>query len=808
MSAVVCGKRSSSIFADELLPPSPPSPHSSSHHQPAAKRFRRSPSHLGGFDGGVRRAALLHHLHARFPGMDPQFLERALEESGDDLDSAIKSLTELRLDPAEVILSSTGFIPENGDHTAIQLPVGGIPNGGVDTATDHPPTVDNYQTSNNNGSEWVELFVREMKNSDDIDDARARASRALEALEKSILERAGAEAAQNLHKENMMLKEQLTVVLRENAVLKRAVAIQHERQKEFDERSHEVQNLKQLVLHYQEQVRTLEINNYALTMHLKQAQQNSSIPGRFNPDVALPPRRDPKPLGHVQLLRRGATGEFPVEVEEDAGETELHDGEAERNAGADPSPGAERHELEVGAPEVRLRPGAAVLEPLRPELLGVGAPARGVPADRPRVDEHHGAPGHVVAQDAARLLLALTREEQRHRGVQAQSLLDDQLQRISGRASSGTRSCPASTRRTSVCALPSAAGCRISSAMAHCSVVAVVSLPALKRSYDDPMRTKMQSSIQCSRSHDFCPTHCEMDTERAYDDHGADGAHVEGDLQAAVLLDPQQHVQEVFLVVPGAGRPPLLVLRDDAVHEPGHGAVVRLRAARRPAERAREPGRREHVGQTESRGHLDALLQPLQERVAVADPAAHHGAHGGVGDVRGEERADVDRLGRRRRRRDGRDEVGGLGLAPAAERPHAPRAEQLGDAEPAELAPVLAVRRERDAEPVTGELTDDGGPWPRRERGVVRPHDLPSRAGRRRHDDGELAHAEQHERAVPSGQVAHGAVRECAHEVVQDADDRELPWPGRQVLAVVTSPELDGEEWQEEDHRQEEVMVG
>ncbi|KAJ1260076.1 hypothetical protein BS78_10G204200 [Paspalum vaginatum] len=284
MSAVVCGKRSSSIFADELLPPSPPSPHSSSHHQPAAKRFRRSPSHRG-FDGGPRRAALLQHLHARFPGMDPQFLERALEESGDDLDSAIKSLTELRLDPAEVILSSTGFIPENAEHTTIPLPVGGTPNGGVDTVTDHPPIVDNYQTSNNNGSEWVELFVREMKNSDDIDDARARASRALEALEKSILERAGAEATQNLHKENMMLKEQLTVVLRENAVLKRAVAIQHERQKEFDERSHEVQNLKQLVLHYQEQVRTLEINNYALTMHLKQAQQNSSIPGRFNPDV-------------------------------------------------------------------------------------------------------------------------------------------------------------------------------------------------------------------------------------------------------------------------------------------------------------------------------------------------------------------------------------------------------------------------------------------------------------------------------------------------------------------------------------------
>lgn len=56
-----------------------------------------------------------------------------------------------------------------------------------------------------------------------------------------------------------MLKEQLTVVLRENAVLKRAVAIQHERQKEFYERSQEVQSLKQLVVQYQEQLRTLEV---------------------------------------------------------------------------------------------------------------------------------------------------------------------------------------------------------------------------------------------------------------------------------------------------------------------------------------------------------------------------------------------------------------------------------------------------------------------------------------------------------------------------------------------------------------------
>jgi hypothetical protein len=56
-----------------------------------------------------------------------------------------------------------------------------------------------------------------------------------------------------------MLKEQLAIILRENAVLKRGVAIQHERQKEFDVRTQEVDSLKQLVLQYQEQIKTLEV---------------------------------------------------------------------------------------------------------------------------------------------------------------------------------------------------------------------------------------------------------------------------------------------------------------------------------------------------------------------------------------------------------------------------------------------------------------------------------------------------------------------------------------------------------------------
>ena len=46
-----------------------------------------------------------------------------------------------------------------------------------------------------NGSGWIELFVGEMMNASHMDDARSRASRVLELLEKSIKARMGAEAA-------------------------------------------------------------------------------------------------------------------------------------------------------------------------------------------------------------------------------------------------------------------------------------------------------------------------------------------------------------------------------------------------------------------------------------------------------------------------------------------------------------------------------------------------------------------------------------------------------------------------------------
>ncbi|XP_058115539.1 uncharacterized protein LOC131258317 [Magnolia sinica] len=263
MSAIVCGKRS--FFEDVHSPP----------QSVSSKRLRCSPSASPLRLSIDTTSSAISHLRSIFPDMDKQLLERALEACGNDLDSAIKSLNELCLGSGEKNLDSADSNSDLRMGADVQLSSQGGDAAPEDASANNLPA---------DGSEWVELLVREMMNASDMDDARDRASRVLEVLEKSILDRVSAEETET-HKENMILKEQVAVLIRDNTILKRAVAIQHERHKENDERNQELQHLKQVVSQYQEQLRTLEVNNYALTMHLRQAQQSSSIPGRFHPDV-------------------------------------------------------------------------------------------------------------------------------------------------------------------------------------------------------------------------------------------------------------------------------------------------------------------------------------------------------------------------------------------------------------------------------------------------------------------------------------------------------------------------------------------
>ncbi|XP_021290210.1 uncharacterized protein LOC110421072 [Herrania umbratica] len=261
MAAVVCGSKRS-FFEDTSSPSASVSKklRRCSPSSPSSARFSSPPSSLA-------------HLEALFPHMDPELLERALLECGNDVDIAIKRLQELCLGATKATGEKSGPVEEEG--TTAEM--GTLTNDGEAAATAATVAAQNPAAPENvpvDGAEWVDLFLREMTSCSSMADAKARASRLLEVVEKSI----SRSAAQSLEKENIMLKE-------ENTVLKRAVVIQHERQKEYQDKIHELQHLRHQLSQYQERLRLLEINNYALTMHLRQAQQNSSIPGRFHPDV-------------------------------------------------------------------------------------------------------------------------------------------------------------------------------------------------------------------------------------------------------------------------------------------------------------------------------------------------------------------------------------------------------------------------------------------------------------------------------------------------------------------------------------------
>ncbi|KAI4379270.1 hypothetical protein MLD38_005589 [Melastoma candidum] len=244
MSAAVHSgsKRSSSRFEEDFPAAS------------ASKKARRLSCSLGS-QSPLPKAAVLAQLSACFPRMDARVLEKTLEECGDDIDAAVSRLQELCIG-----------VEQNAD----------------------PEDMSNAVEDANipvEGSGWVELLVKEMSSASSFDDARARASRVLEALEQSICQRARSEAGQSFEKENMVLKQHIESLARDNMILKRAVALQHERQKDIEGISRELEYTKQLIPSYQEQLKKLELDNYTLSLQLKHAQLNQSVPRNFPPDV-------------------------------------------------------------------------------------------------------------------------------------------------------------------------------------------------------------------------------------------------------------------------------------------------------------------------------------------------------------------------------------------------------------------------------------------------------------------------------------------------------------------------------------------
>ncbi|XP_010654304.1 uncharacterized protein LOC100247807 isoform X2 [Vitis vinifera] len=269
MSAGVCGKR---VGFEEIFGSS-----STSSKRSRCSTFG-SPVRSSDFGSGSDDSVSV--LLQMFPNLDREMVETVLRTHNNKIEDAIESLHALSLGDT---------IARNESQGLDSAMMGNNDTGPAQNGQTTEQKVEDVQDLKSmfefgnamDGSKWVDLFVHEMMNATDLSDARARAARILEAFEKNVV----SHSMELKELEHASLKEHLQNFLRDNQILKRAVAIQHDRNLEQEERAREVQQLKDVIRQYQEQVRALELNNYTLKLHLQRAQGSSSIPGQFHPDI-------------------------------------------------------------------------------------------------------------------------------------------------------------------------------------------------------------------------------------------------------------------------------------------------------------------------------------------------------------------------------------------------------------------------------------------------------------------------------------------------------------------------------------------
>lgn len=259
MSAGVCGKR---VGFEDMFGSSSPTSCS------AAKRARRSGS---GSDFGSGSEDSVAALFEMFPDLDPELVERVCTSHNNKVEDAIESLRALAFanvserNKSQCFDStiSKNFADVPGESTAA---CSQMSDQRVEDVEDIRSSAEGENMTGS--SNWVNLFVHEMMNARDVDDARGLAARILEAFEQSIT----APWTASAEMEHASLNEHLQSLLNDNQILKRAIAIQHDRNLEQEESAKAVEQLKHVLSQYQEKVRSLELTNYSLKLDLQRAQ--------------------------------------------------------------------------------------------------------------------------------------------------------------------------------------------------------------------------------------------------------------------------------------------------------------------------------------------------------------------------------------------------------------------------------------------------------------------------------------------------------------------------------------------------------
>lgn len=109
----------------------------------------------------------------------------------------------------------------------------------------------------------------------DVEDARQRATRALQHFEADVRRTCEGKAA-----------AAQAPLLRENGVLKRAVAIQNNRHQEFAAAATaENEELKKQLARAQGELHAAQLSNYSLSLHLREAMSQQPYASQRNSDV-------------------------------------------------------------------------------------------------------------------------------------------------------------------------------------------------------------------------------------------------------------------------------------------------------------------------------------------------------------------------------------------------------------------------------------------------------------------------------------------------------------------------------------------
>ncbi len=216
--------------------------------------------------------------------MSLQVIADTLAEFGDNIDAAIKHLNNLQL-------SAPGTSKQHAIQEQQRLGILGPPPpvaapaiptavpAAAQASIDEKPVTTSTSTASvppsRTAEEWIDLLVQQMSAASDVADAKHRASQVLRAFEQAVMQHSD---------------QQTGDISRENALLKRAVAIQNSRLQELLAREAEANELRGAVEAAKSRIQSLEVQNYSLQVHLKRAadaqQEHTALtPGRKNPDV-------------------------------------------------------------------------------------------------------------------------------------------------------------------------------------------------------------------------------------------------------------------------------------------------------------------------------------------------------------------------------------------------------------------------------------------------------------------------------------------------------------------------------------------